>query len=75
MMRTLAAGMVAIAAITAAPTAHADAPLPGQQCMDWHATASDGNGGVLTCTHLADSGHIMYWEYGGAQDTAWVVTR
>jgi phthiodiolone/phenolphthiodiolone dimycocerosates ketoreductase len=44
-------------------------PSPGQQCMNWHATATDANGRVMTCTHLPDSGHIMYWEYGGPRDS------
>jgi hypothetical protein len=55
--------------------ADADQPAAGDQCMKWHATTTDNNGNAMTCTHTADSGHLMYWEIGGAQDTAWVVTR
>ena len=80
MRKTLIAVPAVLAAagvtlITPAPGAHADPPAAGQQCVDWHATATDASGRALTCTHTADSGHLMYWEVGGAQDTAWVVTR
>lgn len=67
---------VAAAAIALAPLAHAG-PNQGDQCMDWHATTTDPNGQTMTCTHLPQSdpsggsGHIMYWEYGGARDTAY----
>lgn len=74
-MRGLVAVMASASALVIAPLAHAAGPVQGQPCDDWHATVSDGNGGTLTCTHLADSGHLMYWEIGGAQDIAWVVTR
>jgi hypothetical protein len=49
-----------------APQAHAAA---GDPCNTWHATMQDSSGRTLTCTHLPDSGHLMYWEYGGAQDS------
>jgi hypothetical protein len=65
----VAAGMLSV------PLAHADPPVAGQQCMNWHATATYVNGNTMTCTHTADSGHLIYWEIGGAQDIAWVVTR
>jgi hypothetical protein len=44
-----------------APTAHA-APSIGDSCVNWHATTQDAKGQTLVCTHLADSGHMMYWE-------------
>ena len=79
-MRKLLIGVAALATtITLAPLAHAG-PAPGDQCMDWHATTTGPNGGTMTCTHLPQSdpgpppggsGHIMYWEYGGARDTAY----
>jgi hypothetical protein len=34
----------------------------GDLCYNWHATAPDVNGRTLICTHLPDSGHLMYWE-------------
>jgi hypothetical protein len=49
------------------------AVLAGVPSGTWHA-ATDANGATLTSTHTADSGHLMYWEYG-VQDSAWVVTR
>jgi hypothetical protein len=68
-MKKLLIGGVAAAAVTlsmaAAPIAQA---AQGDQCYNWHATMQDSTGQTLTCTHLADSGHMMYWEYGGAQD-------
>jgi hypothetical protein len=51
-----------------APLAHAG---QGDLCYNWHATTQDSNGQTLTRTHLPDSGHLMYWEYGGAQDSGW----
>jgi hypothetical protein len=74
-MRTLLIpGLAAAAAIAIAPLAHAN-PNQGDQCMDWHATTTGPDGRTMTCTHLplngGDSGHIMYWEYGGARDTAY----
>jgi hypothetical protein len=60
-MRKLLTGVAALAAITVAPPAHAN-PNQGEQCVNWHATTTDNNGNFLVCTHLADSGHIMYWE-------------
>jgi hypothetical protein len=51
------------AAISTAPVAYAD-PSAGDLCYNWRASASDGNGGTLTCKHLDNSGHLMYWEYG-----------
>jgi hypothetical protein len=57
-----------ITAVVIALTPFAQNPAPGQQCYSWHATAQDSNGQTMTCTHTADSGHLMYWEYGGAQD-------
>ncbi|MGO9035826.1 hypothetical protein [Mycobacterium sp.] len=56
-------------AIIFAPSAHAQQIGQGDQCYNWHATTQDSNGNTLTCTHPADSGHMMYWEYGGPQDT------
>jgi hypothetical protein len=44
-------------------------PSPGEVCYNWHATTQGPNGNMMTCTHLPDSGHIMYWEYGGPRDT------
>src|ERR1700722_5641969 len=72
-------GLAAAAAIALAPLAHAG-PNQGDQCMDWHATMTGPNGQTMTCTHLPQSdpsggsGHIMYWEYGGARDTAYRTT-
>jgi hypothetical protein len=43
----------------------AQATTQGDQCFNWHATASDGNGRSLTCVHPPDTGHIMYWEFSG----------
>lgn len=65
-------GVVALAlgaGLMFAPSAHATGQ--GDQCWNWHATMQDSSGRTLTCTHLADSGHMMYWEYGGAQDSAY----
>jgi hypothetical protein len=60
-MKTIAiAGLIA-AAISTAPLAHAS-PSVGDVCYDWKATAQDANGQTLVCTHLPDSGHLMYWE-------------
>jgi hypothetical protein len=65
--------IASIAAIAAAAvialTPFAQSPNPGDQCMNWHATVTGPNGQTMTCTHLPDSGHIMYWEYGGPRDT------
>ncbi len=65
------AGTAAItAALVFVPlTPYAQAPTPGQQCQTWHATTQDANGQTMTCTHLPDSGHLMYWEYGGPRDS------
>jgi hypothetical protein len=70
----LIGGVAAAAAIAFAPLAHAQ-PNQGDQCMNWHATTTGPDGRTMTCTHLGlndgDSGHIMYWEYGGARDSAY----
>ena len=61
-----------IPAVVAAGIALAPLPLspnPGDQCWNWHATTEDSGGRTMTCTHTADSGHLMYWELGGPQDT------
>jgi hypothetical protein len=70
MKKLLIPGVAAAAAIVLAPLAHAG-PNQGDSCVNWHATTQDSNGRTLTCTHLPDSGHMMYWEYGGAQDSAY----
>lgn len=76
MKNLLIGGVAAAAAIALAPMAHAT-PNPGDQCMDWHATTTGTDGRTMTCTHLPQSdpsggsGHIMYWEYGGARDSAY----
>jgi hypothetical protein len=59
------------AAVLTAPMAYAQGPSQGDSCVNWHATTQDSNGRTLTCTHLPDSGHLMYWEYGGPQDSGW----
>jgi hypothetical protein len=79
MKKLLIPGLAAAAAVALAPLAHAN-PNQGDQCMDWHATTTGPNGRTMTCTHLPQSdpsggsGHIMYWEYGGARDTAYRTT-
>jgi hypothetical protein len=50
-------------------TPYAQGPNQGDSCVNWHATTQDSSGQTLTCTHLPDSGHLMYWEYGGPQDS------
>ena len=44
-------------------TPYAQQPSPGDPCVNWHATTQDASGQTMYCTHLADSGHLMYWEY------------
>jgi hypothetical protein len=60
-MRTIATAALIAAAISTAPMAHAS-PSVGDVCYDWKANAQDANGQTLVCTHLPDSGHLMYWE-------------
>jgi hypothetical protein len=60
-MKTITTAALVAAAISTAPMAHA-APSVGDVCYDWKATAQDSNGQTLVCTHLPDSGHLMYWE-------------
>lgn len=60
-MKTIATTALIAAAISTAPMAHAS-PSVGDVCYDWKATAQDANGQTLVCTHLPDSGHLMYWE-------------
>ena len=73
-MKKLSMAAVIALAVTAAgltaPMAYAQ-PSQGDSCVNWHATTQDSNGRTLTCTHLPDSGHLMYWEYGGAQDSGY----
>jgi hypothetical protein len=72
MTNLIIGGVVALAATAAVltpGTASAQGPSQGDSCVNWHATTQDGNGQTLTCTHLPDSGHLMYWEYGGPQDS------
>jgi hypothetical protein len=59
------AASLPLVALSHAPLAHAG---QGDLCYNWHATMQDSNGQTLTCTHLPDSGQLMYWEYGGPQD-------
>ena len=76
-MRKLLIAASCAVSIPLAPLAHTQGPNQGDQCMDWHATTTGPNGQTMTCTHLPQSdpsggsGHIMYWEYGGARDTAY----
>ena len=60
-MKSILIGAVLAAAISTAPAAHAS-PSVGDVCYNWKATSTDGNGQQLVCTHLPDSGHLMYWE-------------
>ena len=60
---------IAAAVVLAPLTPYMQGPSAGDQCFNWHATMQDSNGRLMTCTHLPDSGHIMYWEYGGPRDT------
>jgi hypothetical protein len=69
MRKLLMTGVAALAAITLTLQAPVAQAAQGDQCWNWHATMQDSSGQTLTCTHLPDSGHLMYWEYGGAQDT------
>ena len=61
------AGVAAFVAIVLAPIPLS--PNAGDQCWNWHATAQNANGQTMTCTHLPDSGHLMYWEIGGPRDS------
>ncbi len=61
------AGMAAFVVIVLAPIPLS--PNAGDQCWNWHATAQNANGQTMTCTHLTDSGHLMYWEIGGPRDS------
>jgi hypothetical protein len=61
--------LIALGVVLAPLTPFVQDPSPGQQCMNWHATAQGPNDQTMTCTHLPDSGHIMYWEYGGPRDS------
>ena len=67
MMKTVLAAIVAV--VLAPLTPYAQQPAPGDQCMNWHTTTQDNSGRLMTCTHLPDSGHLMYWEYGGPRDS------
>jgi hypothetical protein len=60
-MKTIATASLIAAVISTAPAAHAS-PSAGDLCYNWKATASDASGQQLVCTHLPDSGHLMYWE-------------
>ena len=60
-MRKLLTAATLAASIPLAPLAHA-APSQGDSCVNWHATTQGANGQTLVCTHLPDSGHMMYWE-------------
>lgn len=62
-----AGGVAAVAAIALSPVPLS--PNAGDQCWNWHATAQDASGQTMTCTHLPDSGHLMYWEIGGPRDS------
>jgi hypothetical protein len=66
MKAIVTAALLAAAAISIAPAAHA-APGAGQICYNWNTSVSDGQGGTLTCKHRSDSGHLMYWQYGGPE--------
>lgn len=68
-MKKLLIPAAVAAAVLTAPMAYAN-PNQGDQCMNWHATTTNNNGNFLVCTHLADSGHIMYWE-SSIQDRAY----
>ena len=76
MKKTVIAALTLGAWLACAAPAHAQ-PAQGDQCYNWHATAQDASGRTLTCTHLPQSapgggsGHIMYWELGGAQDSVY----
>jgi hypothetical protein len=60
-MRKLLIAATLAGAIPLAPLAHA-APSQGDSCVNWHATTQGASGQTLVCTHLPDSGHMMYWE-------------
>lgn len=66
----LAVGAMMSAAGGLIPAAHADTAVQGQICYNWHAQVQDTNGRTLSCVHGTDTGHLMYWQYGGFTD-AW----
>jgi hypothetical protein len=60
-MKTIATAALVAVAISIAPVAYAS-PSAGDVCYSWKATTTDEGGQSLFCTHLPDSGHLMYWE-------------
>jgi len=60
MKKTIATAALVAAAVCTAPAAHATSV--GDVCYNWKATTTDASGQTLFCTHLPDSGHLMYWE-------------
>jgi hypothetical protein len=74
-LRAAAAAAIGFGFMFALPAvARADTLIQGQPCQNWHVTAHYSNGPTLPWTHLplsgGDSGHVMYWEDGGAKDSA-----
>ena len=61
MRKALSIAALLAGSVITAPVANA-APSVGDVCYNWKATATDANGQTLYCTHLPDSGHLMYWE-------------
>jgi hypothetical protein len=60
-MKMIASAALVAAALSTAPVANAS-PSAGDLCYNWKATTTGAGGQTLYCTHLNDSGHLMYWE-------------
>lgn len=59
------AALLAASVFALSPFAQAN---QGEQCMQHLATATDPNGNPLVCVHGPDTGHIMYWYPGTANN-------
>jgi hypothetical protein len=70
LMKAALISAVLAAGALSAPPAPAQ-PAPGDRGQACSATKQDSNGRTMTCTHTADSLHLMYWEFGGPQNSGY----
>ena len=62
LIKTMGVAALVAAFFTFPLVLHFLSPSVGDPCADWHASTAGSKGQTLVCTHLPDSGHLMYWE-------------
>jgi hypothetical protein len=62
---TLVTAVMPIALVVAGGSANAQAPSPGDPCVEFHATSQDDTGRTMWCNPTMTGSHSLVWQYGG----------